>query len=486
MKDILISLFLKKYGFVIGIAVIKVFFVGFLFLMPIFIVVSVTPSFVGNKENAQQQGKEDEVYAKTINQYQDIALEYLNDKNIVVPLNYVIALDMVIHNNDFSKVKTKEIREHIDMLIKSETRTITYEETVIKERYVTKERPVTTTSTKVVSASVVTVGFEEYCPAGTEKLFFWTQNKDRCRKDLLPSRPDWWIGKYEWTDVLRRPITEFRCSEGVLKGNQCEITTSTTVMEKYEELEKYEVVETRTEERIIWLVKNDAEKDEALIKKYPKLFDKTQTKTISEAESNMNYFKTLVQTVGITVFNDGNYGDQTETDDGGTSGGQGVIVIDGTFVVPMDSRDNPAITASWGLYDPFDTGDLKFHQAIDWASGRSGARIIATAGGTITKVVSNCREGDFNCGNGFGNHIVITHTIDGKQYQSLYGHLQTVAIKLNDKVLQGEILGTQGNTGASGGPHLHFELHSPEFNYRQSTHVPASSAINPLTVIKTY
>ena len=39
-----------------------------------------------------------------------------------------------------------------------------------------------------------------------------------------------------------------------------------------------------------------------------------------------------------------------------------------------------------------------------------------------------------------------------------YAHMDSIKVKLNDQVKQGDIVGYVGSTGMSTGPHLHFEI----------------------------
>lgn len=39
-----------------------------------------------------------------------------------------------------------------------------------------------------------------------------------------------------------------------------------------------------------------------------------------------------------------------------------------------------------------------------------------------------------------------------------YKHLSKLAVKVGQKVTQGQLIGYSGNTGASTGPHLHFDM----------------------------
>ncbi|MBC7824889.1 MAG: M23 family metallopeptidase, partial [Candidatus Parcubacteria bacterium] len=57
---------------------------------------------------------------------------------------------------------------------------------------------------------------------------------------------------------------------------------------------------------------------------------------------------------------------------------------------------------------------------------------------------------------GYGLAIAINHN-QGTQ-QTLYGHLSEIFVKPGDVVKQGAAIGRVGSTGASTGPHLHFEF----------------------------
>ena len=55
-----------------------------------------------------------------------------------------------------------------------------------------------------------------------------------------------------------------------------------------------------------------------------------------------------------------------------------------------------------------------------------------------------------------GWRLALNHN-QGTQ-QTLYGHLSEIFVKPGDLVQQGMVIGRVGSTGASTGPHLHFEF----------------------------
>ncbi|WP_328992489.1 peptidoglycan DD-metalloendopeptidase family protein [Kribbella sp. NBC_01245] len=75
----------------------------------------------------------------------------------------------------------------------------------------------------------------------------------------------------------------------------------------------------------------------------------------------------------------------------------------------------------------------------------NGAPAVASAAGTATRHYE---------GGGAGNYVVIDH---GGGWKTYYFHLSGFSISNGQHVNQGQQIGTTGSTGASSGPHLHYE-----------------------------
>lgn len=119
------------------------------------------------------------------------------------------------------------------------------------------------------------------------------------------------------------------------------------------------------------------------------------------------------------------------------------------------------ITSMFGLrIDPLTGAANSGHSGIDIApSADAGVvNVIASKDGIVTKVINNCVSfGDKSCGGGYGNYIMISHS-DGMY--TLYAHLHqdSIKVKVNDSVQQGEVIAKVGSSGRSTGTHLHFEV----------------------------
>ncbi|MGQ1909421.1 M23 family metallopeptidase [Marinifilum sp. RC60d5] len=111
-----------------------------------------------------------------------------------------------------------------------------------------------------------------------------------------------------------------------------------------------------------------------------------------------------------------------------------------------------------------------FHSGIDIRTFTTGKKVYSVADGYVSRIKVSA--------NGYGNAIYINHP---SGYTSVYGHLdkynaqiekfvkaqqyqrKSFELDLHLKkeqfpVLKGQIIAFSGNTGASGGPHLHFEI----------------------------
>lgn len=95
------------------------------------------------------------------------------------------------------------------------------------------------------------------------------------------------------------------------------------------------------------------------------------------------------------------------------------------------------------------------HTGVDVNIGVTGKDVVAVKAGTV--VISTAKinsEGDYFS---YGEYVVISH---GDGTMTLYGHMlaNSRKVKVEDKVSQGQTIGTVGSTGNSSGTHLHFEV----------------------------
>ncbi|MBC7449522.1 MAG: M23 family metallopeptidase, partial [Hymenobacteraceae bacterium] len=138
----------------------------------------------------------------------------------------------------------------------------------------------------------------------------------------------------------------------------------------------------------------------------------------------------------------------------------------GYFAFPIKPGERNFLAGSMGEIRP-----NHFHGGIDIKTeGRTGLPVLAAADGFVARVKSSAY--------GYGNVVYLQHP---NGLVTVYGHLERFAPKLaavmkreqyrreafeceitSDKPVvsfqQGEVLGYSGNTGGSGGPHLHFEV----------------------------
>lgn len=90
-----------------------------------------------------------------------------------------------------------------------------------------------------------------------------------------------------------------------------------------------------------------------------------------------------------------------------------------------------------------------YHSGID-IGGINGGKIRASNSG---KVLYSGWYG------GYGKVVIIDHgIINGKQISTLYAHMSSYIVSPGQSVLKGQVVGYEGSTGYSTGPHCHFEV----------------------------
>ncbi|PIC76002.1 peptidase M23 [Sporosarcina sp. P19] len=106
----------------------------------------------------------------------------------------------------------------------------------------------------------------------------------------------------------------------------------------------------------------------------------------------------------------------------------------------------------------------KQHRGMD-ISAPTGTPVVAAGDGVVS--YAGTMEG-------FGNVVMITHSMNGQILTTVYGHLSTIGTSSGQSVDKGQLIGAVGSTGYSTGPHLHFEVHVGNFSAK------GPSAVNPL------
>ncbi|KXH79746.1 murein hydrolase activator EnvC [Sporosarcina sp. HYO08] len=124
-------------------------------------------------------------------------------------------------------------------------------------------------------------------------------------------------------------------------------------------------------------------------------------------------------------------------------------------------------TSSFGWRTHPIYGIQRQHRGIDIANS-VGTPVVAAAEGVVSHAGSM---------GGYGNVVMITHSIDGQIFTSVYAHLSSISVSSGQQVAKGARIGGLGNTGASTGPHLHFEIHVGNWS------ASGPSAVNPLRYI---
>lgn len=131
------------------------------------------------------------------------------------------------------------------------------------------------------------------------------------------------------------------------------------------------------------------------------------------------------------------------------------VAFDGPGTAPEGMPLNGRLSSQYGLRTHPILGGTRFHDGVDLAAP-AGTPIRATSDGVVERAAWT---------GGYGLMVEVNH---GQGTETLYGHMERMAVSAGQSVKKGDVLGYVGSTGLSTGPHLHYEV-------RQSGH-----AVNPL------
>ncbi len=128
------------------------------------------------------------------------------------------------------------------------------------------------------------------------------------------------------------------------------------------------------------------------------------------------------------------------------------------------------VSSGYGMrFHPI-SGKQKAHLGVDYAAPTGTP--VRTIGDGVVSFAGVQR--------GYGNVIEVTHK-DNKS--TLFAHLSRIDVRKGQRVSQGDTIGAVGSTGASTGPHLHFEFRDQGVHQdplqiaRQSESVPLNPAL---------
>ncbi|MFB5085839.1 peptidoglycan DD-metalloendopeptidase family protein [Psychrobacillus sp. PGGUH221] len=138
-------------------------------------------------------------------------------------------------------------------------------------------------------------------------------------------------------------------------------------------------------------------------------------------------------------------------------------VSSGEWTKPTSGR----FTSGYGYRMHPIYGKGKMHYGVDLANS-TGTPVVSAADGVVSYASPLST---------YGNLIMVTHSIDGQIYTSLYAHLSSIKVSVGQEVSKGQLIGGMGATGNVTGTHLHFEIHKG--NWEGMT----ANSVNPLRYI---
>lgn len=119
-----------------------------------------------------------------------------------------------------------------------------------------------------------------------------------------------------------------------------------------------------------------------------------------------------------------------------------LFFVDTNMISPLKQS---VLTSEYGYRISPISGKWKFHSGVDLAAPE-GTDVFCCKAGEVSTTGFNST---------YGNFIIIQHY---NGMTSVYAHLSKILVKKGTKINGGTVIAKVGTTGASTGPHLHFEL----------------------------
>ena len=169
-------------------------------------------------------------------------------------------------------------------------------------------------------------------------------------------------------------------------------------------------------------IKNAIAQNQSLINKY-----KTDRKTYEKAERELARQSASIQSMIAK------------------NKGSDVRISSSGFMRPIGGR----ITSPFGWRTHPIFNSRTFHSGVDIAGPNKGVIRASNSG----KVIYSGWYG------GYGKVVILDHgTVNGKPTTTLYAHMSSIKASQGQFVNKGDVIGYEGTTGYSTGPHVHFEV----------------------------
>lgn len=127
-----------------------------------------------------------------------------------------------------------------------------------------------------------------------------------------------------------------------------------------------------------------------------------------------------------------------------SAGSSNITIVSG-FIKPIGGR----ITSPFGWRRHPIFNSRSFHSGVDIGGPYNGSVRASNAG----KVIYSGWYG------GYGKVVILDHGhVNGTPTTTLYAHLNSARVSPGEYVSKGQVVGFEGTTGYSTGPHVHFEV----------------------------
>ena len=125
-------------------------------------------------------------------------------------------------------------------------------------------------------------------------------------------------------------------------------------------------------------------------------------------------------------------------------------------------------TSSYGFRWPLDSVYITtpYKKPGSWSAGYHTGIDLRASVGTSVYSVGDGQVVEAGWAGSYGYCVGIYH---GNNIYSLYAHASSIKVSVGQKVTKGQVIMLSGESGNAFGPHLHFEIRTPNYKYANNT-----------------
>ncbi len=126
------------------------------------------------------------------------------------------------------------------------------------------------------------------------------------------------------------------------------------------------------------------------------------------------------------------------------------------------SKNSGVLGGTYGWTRKYDEKTPKFHDGFDLAAPINTPVYSPWDNGVVVSPMENTLPSNYYNKTSYGNYVWVEYSVNGQKVRMRFAHLNTVNVRIGDKVSHSTILGLSGKTGNANSddviPHVHIQV----------------------------